>query len=124
MDAKAYAAQFGFPHPCAREVAYYDDEGPSPRLVGLGLCDETPNAWSAIYFFHDPAQASRSLGVFHVLNLVRLARQQGKSHVYLGFRVSDCASMRYKAGFRPHEVLVGRPGSHEVPAWRPGDEAA
>jgi leucyl-tRNA---protein transferase len=72
----------------------------------------------AIYFFYDPTYARRSPGVFHVLNLVELARQQGKTHVYLGFRITDCASMRYKATFRPHELLLGRPAAHEPPIWR------
>ncbi len=124
IDSEDYAAQFGFPHPCAREVAYYDDNPPGatgPRLVGVGLCDETPAAWSAIYFFHDPAYARNSPGAFHVINLVRIARQQGKAHVYLGFRIRDCASMRYKAGFRPHELLTGRPGPDEVPRWLSDD---
>lgn len=126
IDGDDYAAQFGFPHPCAREVAYYDDNPLSasgPRLVGLGLCDETPRALSAIYFFYDPAYSSRSPGVFHVVNLVRLAREQGRAHVYLGFRINDCASMRYKAGFRPHELLAGRPGPDEAPRWHGPDDS-
>jgi arginyl-tRNA--protein-N-Asp/Glu arginylyltransferase len=52
-----------------------------------------------------------------VLNLARLAREEGKAHVYLGFRINDCASMSYKAGFRPHELLAGRPGPDEAPYW-------
>lgn len=127
IDENDYAGQFGFPHPAAREVAYYDDgaEGAvGSRLVGVGLCDETPRAWSAIYFFYDPAYARMSPGVAHVLNLVGLARQQGKEHVYLGFRINDCVSMRYKAQFRPHELLVGRPAPDEVPRWVPGEVAA
>jgi len=121
VDEDDYASQFGFPHPCAREVAYYDDAAPGgPRLVGVGLCDETPHAWSAIYFFYDPAYAERSPGVFHVLNLVQMAREEGKAHVYLGFRISDCASMSYKASFRPHELLQGRPGPDEAPGWAGG----
>jgi arginine-tRNA-protein transferase len=114
LDRKGYARDFGFPHPSAREVAYYD----GARLVGVGLCDETPRAWSAAYFFYDPAYAGRSPGVFHVLTLARLARAQGKGHVYLGYSVEGCRSMAYKAGFRPHELLQGRPGFDEEPRWR------
>ena len=122
VDGEEYVTSFGFPHPCAREVAYYADdgvgEGSAPRLVGVGLCDETARAWSATYFFYDPAYASYSPGVLHVLNLARMARDQGKAHVYLGFLINDCASMRYKARFRPHELLVGRPDMDEPPSWR------
>src|SRR4051812_40068796 len=67
IDRKTYLRDFGFPHPCAREVAYFDDHAPGgPRLVGVGLCDETPSAWSAAYFYYDPAYADRSPGVSHV----------------------------------------------------------
>jgi arginine-tRNA-protein transferase len=113
LDQAEYARQFGAPHACARELAYYD----GTRLVGVGLCDETPRAWSAGYFFYDPDFAARSLGVLNVLTLVRLARERGQRHVYLGFRVEGCASMRYKARFRPHELLEGRPGMSEAPRW-------
>jgi len=113
FDEDEYARQFGFSHPCAREVAYYD----GTRLVGVGLCDETPRAWSAGYFFYDPAYAAQSLGVYHVLTLVRMAREAGKAHVYLGYRIEGCASMGYKARFRPHELLDGRPGMDEAPRW-------
>lgn len=120
IDAETYAQQFAFAHPCARELAYYDDHptsGDGPRLVGVGLCDETPRAWSAIYFFYDPAYARWSPGVLHVMRLLRAARLEGKAHVYLGFRVNDCASMRYKGLFRPHELLRGRPGLNAIPVW-------
>jgi arginine-tRNA-protein transferase len=117
LDAEDYARQFGFPHPCAREVAYYD----GARLVGVGLCDETPRALSAGYFFYDPAYAAHSPGVLHVLTLVRLARERGRQHVYLGFRINGCASMRYKAHFRPHELLADRPGMSEAPRWIESD---
>jgi arginyl-tRNA--protein-N-Asp/Glu arginylyltransferase len=121
LDRKDYGNEFAFPHPCAREVAYYDDaphEGGGPRLVGVGLCDEMPRSWSAIYFFYDPAYAARSPGVFHVLTLVEMARAQGKEHVYLGYRILACPSMRYKARFAPHELLDGRPDADEQPRWR------
>ncbi|HET6282270.1 MAG TPA: arginyltransferase [Polyangia bacterium] len=126
IDLEEYATHFGFPHPCAREVAYYDEESRDARgsrLVAVGLCDETPRAWSAIYFFYDPAYARCSPGSFHLLNLTRMASRQGKAHVYLGYRVSDCVSMRYKATFRPHELLVQRPAADAEELWVRGDPA-
>lgn len=115
-----YTLEFAFPHPCAREATFYDDspEG-GGRLVGVGLFDETPDALSATFFFHHPDYARSSLGVANVLALVDDARASGKRHLYLGFRVSGCASLRYKATYRPHELLVGRPGRDERPAWQP-----
>jgi arginyl-tRNA--protein-N-Asp/Glu arginylyltransferase len=115
LDLEEYARQFGPADACAREVSYRDGE----RLVGVGLCDETATAWNAIYFFSDPAYQRLSLGVNHVLTLIERARRDGKAHVYLGFRVIGCASMRYKAGFLPHQLLEGRPDFGESPRWLP-----
>jgi len=117
LDAPTYAEQFAFADACAREVLYRDGE----RLVGVGICDETDSAYSAVYFFHDPAYARFSLGVNHVLTLIERARAEGKRHVYLGYRVRGCFSMRYKSGFLPHELLQGRPEAEETPRWREHD---
>jgi arginine-tRNA-protein transferase len=116
-----YALEFAFPHPCAREAAFYDDAHDG-RLVGLGLYDRTPQALSAAFFFYDPEYARFSLGTANVLSLVDEARQAGLPHLYLGYRVAGCASLRYKAAFRPHELLYGRPEMHEPPVWRTSTE--
>jgi arginine-tRNA-protein transferase len=120
LTAREYSLQFSFPHPSAREVAWYDDaaEG-GPKLVGLGICDETPRAWSAVYFFYDPGYAHLSPGTANVVFQVELARARGIPHVYLGYRVLECASLRYKGGFRPHELLEGRPALSAPPNWVP-----
>jgi arginyl-tRNA--protein-N-Asp/Glu arginylyltransferase len=120
VDAERYALDFAFPHPAAREVAYYDDgDGAGGRkIVGLGLFDETPRALSAAFFIHDPAYHGLSLGTANVVLLVEDARRRGLSYVYLGYRVMGCASLRYKANFGPHELLVGRPRFDEPPTWR------
>jgi len=36
--------------------------------------------------------------------------------------VLGCASLKYKAGFRPHELLEGRPAPEEAPQWKPAPE--
>jgi leucyl-tRNA---protein transferase len=116
ITSRDYFYQFAFPHPSAREVAYYDDSA-GGRLVAIGICDETPTAWSAVYCFYDPSYARLSVGTANVLTLVEIARAQQKPYVYLGFRVSACPSLRYKATFHPQEVLVGRPLDFEKPRW-------
>jgi arginine-tRNA-protein transferase len=112
-----YSLEFAFPHPCAREVSFYDDAS-GGRLVGVSLYDATPRALSAAFFFYDPEYARSSLGTANVLALVDEARAAGLSYLYLGYRVAGCASLRYKAAFRPHEVLVGRPAMHDQPEWQ------
>lgn len=119
MDAERYGFDFAFPHPSVREVAFRDPT--DDRLVGVGVCDETPRALSAVYFFWDPERAPASLGVAHVVNLVADARAKGLRWVYLGYRVEGCASLVYKARYRPHELLEGRPDPSEEPVWRRGE---
>jgi leucyl-tRNA---protein transferase len=116
LDAERYAFDFAFPHPSVREVAWRDPAD-GDRLVGLGICDETPNAISAVYFFWDPERAPPSLGVAHVVAIVEDAKARGKPWVYLGYRVEGCASLAYKGNYRPHQLLVGRPEHDEEPRW-------
>lgn len=119
LTAREYFLQFAFPHPCAREVAWYDDEAEGgPKLIAVGLCDETADSWSAAYFFYHPAYAHCSLGTANVVKQVEIARERGLPHMYLGYRVRGCASLRYKGMFRPHELLEGRPSPDETPRWQ------
>jgi arginyl-tRNA--protein-N-Asp/Glu arginylyltransferase len=115
-----YGVEFAFPHPCAREVAFYDDaargEGGESRLVGVGLFDETPHALSAAFFFFDPDYGRLSPGTANVLSLIDDARAAGRRHVYLGFRVAGCPSLQYKGLFRPHELLQPE-GEPDLPVW-------
>jgi len=117
LDAADYARTFASVDACSREVLYREQG----KLVGVGISDETATAYSAVYFFHDPGLERLSLGVNHVLTLIECARREGKRHVYLGYRLLDCMSMRYKAAFRPHQLLKGRPASDEAPRWITGD---
>lgn len=114
MDEAAYTTTFCHPHACAREMAYFD----GTRLLAVGLVDATANAESSIYFFYHPDAGGRSLGVASVLFEIEWARQLGCAHVYLGYRVLGCPSSAYKANYGPHELLIGRPGFDEEPAWR------
>lgn len=119
---ESYARDFASPHPCLREVTFRDDDA-GGRLVGVGLWDEMPGSLSAIFFFYDPSIEHGSLGVANVVTGIEAAKNAGKAHVYLGYRVADCASLRYKSAYRPHEVLVGRPGLHETPEWVAAESA-
>ena len=115
VDEENYRLSFCFPHPCARELAYYQGS----RLVGVGIVDETERALSSTYFFHDPACAEFSLGTASVLFEIEWARSRGRSHVYLGYRVQGCPSVAYKNRFGPHELLLGRPELTEPAMWMP-----
>lgn len=115
LSERSYRLQFTFPHPAAREISFRDPT--SNRLVGVGLCDETPHAWSAIYFFYDPEYAHLSLGTANVVTQIENARNHGIPYVYLGYCVESCPSLAYKATFRPQQRLVGWPNDDEEPRW-------
>jgi len=73
------------------------------RLVGVGFVDALPSALSAIYFFYEPAERNRGLGIWNIQCLIEEARLRGLPHVYLGYFVAGCPTMRYKSTFLPHE---------------------
>jgi arginine-tRNA-protein transferase len=113
IGADEYQRTFSEPHPCARELDYYDGE----RLVAVGFVDETPHALSSVYFFYHPDQSRLGLGVASVLFEVEYARQRGLEHVYLGYRVRECPSTAYKSQFQPHDLLIDRPAFDEPANW-------
>ncbi len=88
------------------------------KLLAVALLDRLPNAISAVYCYYDPDHARRGLGVNSVLHHVALARQQGIERVYLGYWVEENASLAYKAGYGPHELLVGRPETDAAAVWQ------
>jgi leucyl-tRNA---protein transferase len=73
------------------------------QLVGVGYVDVMPNALSGIYFFYEPEERGRGLGIWNVLCLIEQARVRGLAYVYLGYFVPGCATMKYKGTFYPHE---------------------
>jgi arginine-tRNA-protein transferase len=113
IGTESYAMQFCFPHPAAREFTFWDGE----ELVGVGIADETPHAISAVYCYHDPSRRQLSIGTFNVLQGIAYARRKGLRHVYLGYRVEGCTSLRYKGRFQPQERLRGRVNDGETPCW-------
>ena len=103
-------------HQWGRELLFFDG---LDRLVCVSLVDLLPSALSAVYCYYDPDQRQRGLGVYSVLYQMELARRRRLAHLYLGFWIRGNASMRYKAAYGPHELLVGRPELDESPDWRP-----
>ena len=84
-----------------REVVFRVGE----RLLGAGIYDTGPDAFSAVYFYFDPDLSARSPGTLNVLWLVEECRRHDVPWLYLGYHVAESPSMAYKAGFRPHQVL-------------------
>jgi arginine-tRNA-protein transferase len=100
-DAAEYYSSF-VEHPFATEEWCYKIDD---RLVGVGYVDRLPGGLSAIYFFYEPAERGRGLGVWNVLSVIDRARALGLPHVYLGYYVEGSPSMIYKADFVPNQLL-------------------
>jgi arginyl-tRNA--protein-N-Asp/Glu arginylyltransferase len=84
------------------EFCYRDEAG---RLLAVGICDVSPDSLSSVYFYFDPTERERGLGTFGALCEIDYAIGHGMGHYYLGFWVEGCRKMRYKADFRPCQVL-------------------
>ena len=84
------------------EFAYRDAAG---KLIGVGIGDLCAASLSSVYFYFDPNERRRSLGIFSAMWEIAFAAERNVPHYYLGYWVRDCATMKYKAEFRPHELL-------------------
>ncbi|MEO1084374.1 MAG: arginyltransferase, partial [Acidobacteriota bacterium] len=89
------------------------------ELVCVALVDILPGAMSAVYSYYEPSLRRRGLGVQAVLSQVEIARRRKLPFLYLGYWIEGNASMRYKARYRPHQILEGRPELDEAAPWRP-----
>jgi arginine-tRNA-protein transferase len=101
-DPESYRSSFVDNPFVVEEWCYWLGE----RLVGVGYVDALPQGMSAIYFFYEPAERQRGLGTWNVLCLLEEARRREVPYVYLGYYVAGCASLEYKANFKPNQVLA------------------
>ncbi len=77
------------------------------RLLAVAIADICSRSLSSVYAFYDPDFSSRSLGTFSAIQEIHFCRNHDIQYYYLGFLVSACPSMNYKARFEPHEILDG-----------------
>jgi len=89
-------------------VEYRIDPGEAARgdLVAVALTDVLTDGLSMVYTFYDVEAPARSLGTYLILDHVREARARGLPYVYLGYWISGCRKMSYKARFQPLEALT------------------
>ena len=75
------------------------------RNCAVAVVDTVPGALSAVYCFFDPELSDRSLGSYCILLQIQEARRRGLDYLYMGYWISGCRKMDYKARFRPMEQL-------------------
>lgn len=80
------------------------------QLVAVGVIDILPNCLSSKYLFWDPDFACLSLGKYSALQEIGWVKENqvycpSLQYYYLGYYIHSCNKMRYKAAYRPSELL-------------------
>ncbi|KMT18227.1 hypothetical protein BVRB_2g023950 [Beta vulgaris subsp. vulgaris] len=80
------------------------------RLIAVGVIDILPQCVSSKYLFWDPDLAFLSLGKYSVLQEISCVKENQHNcsslqYYYLGYYIHSCSKMRYKAAYRPSELL-------------------
>ena len=76
------------------------------ELIAVALTDVLSDGLSMVYSFFDPAEDSRSLGTFMILDHIARARRQGLPYVYLGSWIEGSKKMDYKSRYLPQQRLA------------------
>jgi len=105
MDAFEFAAMVEETPIRTRVIEYLDDE--TGELVAVCLTDVLDDGVSMVYSFFDPDRARDSLGTYIILDHIKIAREAGLPHVYLGYWVPGSTKMGYKATFSGLEIYIG-----------------
>ncbi|XP_073293113.1 arginyl-tRNA--protein transferase 1-like isoform X2 [Primulina huaijiensis] len=80
------------------------------KLIAVGVIDILPNCLSSKYLFWDPDLAFLSLGKYSALEEIKWINENqmhcpSLQYYYLGYYIHSCSKMRYKAAYRPSELL-------------------
>ncbi len=76
------------------------------RLVAVNFLDLGRNSASAVYSIFDPAESSRSLGIFLILTGIGYAKSLGLKYYYPGYAYRGTSHYDYKKRFAGSEMLV------------------
>ena len=74
-------------------------------LLAVALTDILSDGLSMVYSFYEPAERTRSLGTYIILDHIARAKRMGLPYVYLGYWVEGSPKMDYKRRFLPQERL-------------------
>jgi len=78
------------------------------ELIAVAVTDATTDGLSAVYTFFDPECNKRGLGIFCILQQVKLCNAMDYPYLYLGYWVDGCRKMDYKIDYNPQEHFNGQ----------------
>jgi arginine-tRNA-protein transferase len=75
--------------------------------VAVGVIDLLPQGLSSVYLFYHPSFSHKlvALGKYCSLKEIEFAQQCQVPYYYLGYYIESCPKMRYKAEYKPSELL-------------------
>jgi len=80
------------------------------KLIAVGVVDVLPRCLSSVYLFYDPEYRYLTLGKVTALKEIEWSQRAALyrpqlCYYYLGFYIHSCQKMKYKAEYRPSELL-------------------
>lgn len=108
MDICEFASMIEETTVRTRLIEYHDpDDTTGNSLIACCLTDVMADGLSMVYSFFRPGLERRSLGVYMILDHIRIAAEMGLPFLYLGYWVPGSRKMDYKARFIPFEYYRG-----------------
>ena len=87
------------------------------RLLAVAVTDFCNAGLSAVYTFYDPDELARGLGTFAILRQIAIAREQGLSHLYLGFWIAGHSRWTTRSASSRSRSCATASGSGIARAW-------
>lgn len=91
---------------------YHQEYRLDGKLIAVGVLDILPKCVSSVYVFYDPEYNDWELGKVSALQEIALTKRLGRlkgmedtAYYYMGFYIHTCQKMKYKAEYRPSELL-------------------
>ena len=117
-DARALRARVRVPAPVRARGGLLRRRGGRPARRRRALRRDAAGALGRVLLLRPGLRAPVARNGQRARRSSTTRARSARAHVYLGYRVEGCASLRYKAAFRPHELLPGTSGAlDDESAW-------